>query len=246
MNNGAFVPVLIASVLAACVTTAGIVVIYIYEEWGKRNCIHFMSFAAGVLISVSFLHIVPKSLQMSGQAPAFLLFGFFLLFFLNRYIHLFQSQDSKPVDYTVGIIPMWGIGLHSLLDGVIYSVTFNVSIFSGVLAAVGMILHEFPEGIVIFVLLNNSGYNTKKSAIYAFFAAALSTPVGAVLSFPFIEDLKGDALGIMMSISAGALIYVGATHLLPAAEHEQKRYTVLSLAAGILVALLIIFTKTQT
>jgi zinc transporter ZupT len=41
---------------------------------------------------------------------------------------------------------MLGIGLHSFIDGFIYSITFSVSIFTGALAATGMVLHEFPEG----------------------------------------------------------------------------------------------------
>lgn len=41
-----------------------------------------------------------------------------------------------------------GIGLHSFIDGVIYSVTFNVEGFTGMLSALGIILHEFTEDII--------------------------------------------------------------------------------------------------
>ena len=50
-----------ASLLAAVVTTAGIYIIRRFEKWGQNNTIYFICFAAGVLISVSFLHIVPKA-----------------------------------------------------------------------------------------------------------------------------------------------------------------------------------------
>jgi zinc transporter ZupT len=39
-----------------------------------------------------------------------------------------------------------------------------------------------------------------------------------------------------LAFSAGALIYVGATHLLPRAEREPRRFSLVALAAGILVA----------
>jgi len=144
---------------------------------------------------------------------------------------------------TVGIIPMLGIGLHSFIDGLIYSVTFNVSIFTGVLAATGMILHEFPEGIVTFVLLERGGFSRRKSALYAFLAAALSTPLGTLVSYPFISNIKQSTLGILLAISAGALVYVGASHLLPAVEKENKKYSFFALAAGVLVAVIIILSK---
>ena len=44
----------------------------------------------------------------------------------------------------------------------------------------------------------------------------------------------------LLALSAGALIYVGASHLLPTAEREPRRYNLLALGAGILVALGII------
>jgi zinc transporter ZupT len=47
----------------------------------------------------------------------------------------------------------------------------------------------------------------------------------------------------LLSISAGALIYVGATHLLPQAEREPAKYSLVALAAGILVAAGIIVSK---
>ena len=62
---------LAASSAAAAVTTRGIIVIRRFESWGRRNSTYFVSFAAGVLITVSFLHIVPKSFSMAGKAPVF-------------------------------------------------------------------------------------------------------------------------------------------------------------------------------
>jgi zinc transporter ZupT len=56
-----------ASLLAAVVTTTGIYVIRRFEPWGRKNTIYFICFAAGVLISVSFLHIMPKAYSMNEQ-----------------------------------------------------------------------------------------------------------------------------------------------------------------------------------
>jgi ZIP family zinc transporter/zinc and cadmium transporter len=202
-----------------------------------------MSFASGVLISVSFIHITPKSFAMNLVAPFFLLLGFLALYVTNRFLNAYICHNYECADYTLGIIPMLGVGLHSLLDGVIYSVTFNVSIFTGVLAAIGMVLHEFPEGVVTFLLLERGGFSKKKSAWLAFLAAAVSTPLGMLVSFPFIEKIEHSTLGLLLAFSAGTLVYVGATHLLPAVEIENKKFTFLSMGAGILIALFIVLSK---
>jgi len=243
MFTNIFGIVILASFLACLVTMIGIYVISKYEQWGREHSAYFMSFAAGVLISVSFMHIIPKAFQMNEAAPVFLLVGYLGIYLTNRLLNLYLCHEYDCTSYIIGIIPMLGIGFHSFIDGVIYAVTFNVSIFTGVLAATGMVLHEFPEGIVTFVLLERGGFSRKRSALYAFLAAALSTPLGTLVSYPFINTIDHPTLGIWLAISAGALVYVGASHLLPAVEKERKRYTVLALVAGVLVALGIVLSK---
>ena len=239
-----FAAVILTSFLACAVTTIGIYVISKYEQWGREYSAYFMSFAAGVLISVSFMHIIPKSFEMNGSAPMFLLAGFLGIYLSNRLVRLYVCHEYECTDYAaIGIIPMLGIGLHSFIDGVIYSVTFNVSVLTGVLTAVGMVLHEFPEGIVTFVLLERGGFSRRKSALYAFLAAAVSTPLGTLVSYPFINNIKQSTLGILLAVSAGALVYVGASHLLPAVEKENRKYSIFALAAGVLVAVFIVMSK---
>jgi zinc and cadmium transporter len=238
-----FGAVIVASFLACLVTSIGIYVISKYEAWGNQNVVYFMSFAAGVLISVSFIHIIPKSFGMHDSAPIYLLSGFMVLYAFNRFLNVFVCDERECTDLSAGVIPMVGIGFHSLIDGLIYSVTFNASIFTGVLAAIGMILHEFPEGIVTFLLLERAGFSRNRSVVYAFLAAAVSTPLGTLVSFPFISEIERPALGRLLAVSAGALVYVGASHLLPEVERENKRYSILSLGIGILVAVFIVLSK---
>jgi zinc and cadmium transporter len=243
LSDNTFLAVVLASLAACAVTTLGIAVISNYEDWGRDHTVYFMSFAAGVLIAVSFMHIIPKALQMNTAAATYLLAGFLTLYLFNRFLNLYICQEYASEAYAVGLVPMVGIGFHSLIDGVIYSVTFNVDIFTGALAAIGMVLHEFPEGIVTFLLLERGGFGRRKAAWYAFWAAGLSTPLGTLVSFPFIHRISESTLGALLALSAGALIYVGASHLLPKVEQENKRYSIIALVVGVLVAVMIVMTK---
>lgn len=233
----------LASGLAATVTTAGIYVIRRFEAWGSQNTTYFSCFAAGALISVSFLHIVPKAFTLSPQAPVFLLAGYLLMHFLNRFVTAYVCDKPTTVDYAIGVVPMLGIGFHSFIDGMIYSITFTVSQLTGVLAAIGMVLHEFPEGIVTYLLLIRGGFSKKAALISAFLAAAVTTPLGMLTSYPIVSQIDASTLSALLALSAGALVYVGATHLLPATEREPKKYSLVALGGGILVAVGIIMSK---
>lgn len=242
MEN-AFWTALGASTLAALVTAIGIYTIRYFEAWGRRYNIYFVCFAAGVLISVSFLHIIPKAFEMNADASVFLLCGFLSLHLFNRFVTAFVCERGLNPSYGIGLVPMIGIGLHSFIDGFIYAITFTVSIFTGVLAAIGMVLHEFPEGIITYLLLLRSGFSEKTAFILALLAASLSTPAGMLVSYPYISQIDEPLLGALLSLSAGALVYVGATHLLPQAEKEHGKYSLLALGAGILVAVVIVLSK---
>jgi ZIP family zinc transporter/zinc and cadmium transporter len=232
-----------ASLTAAVVTSIGIYVIRHFERWGRSNSIYFVCFAAGVLISVSFMHIIPKSFSMNADGPFYLFAGYLGLHLFNRFVKAFVCDKSAKEDYAIGVIPMLGIGFHSFIDGFIYSITFKVSIFTGVLATTGMVLHEFPEGIVTYLLLVRAGFSEKSSLLLSLLAAAVTTPVGMLVSYPYIADIDTPFLGGLLAFSGGALIYVGATHLLPQAEAENRRYSLLALVAGILVAVVIVLSK---
>lgn len=235
---------LATSTAAALVTSLGIYTIRRYSAWGNRNSPYFVCFAAGVLISASFLHIIPKALSMSAAAPAWLLIGFMGLHLFNRFLTAFVCErDPDKKEYAIGIVPMLGIGFHSFIDGFIYSITFSVSILTGYLATFGMVLHEFPEGIITYLLLVQAGIRERTSMLLALLAAAATTPLGMLVSYPLIRTLDSETLGALLSVSAGALVYVGATHLLPRAEKEHKRYSIVALAGGVLVAVIIVVSK---
>lgn len=234
---------LVASLIAALVTTLGIFVIRRFEAWGRRNSIYFVSFAAGVLIAGPLLHMIPKALEMTAGAAVYVLAGYVLMHLFNRFITAFVCERNPDRALHLGLVPMLGIGFHSLLDGVVYSVTFTVGVFTGVLAAVGMVLHEFPEGIVTYLLLLRGGFAKRTALGLAFLAAALTTPLGVLMANPVVSRIDARVLGRLLGLSAGALVYVGATHLLPQAEREAKRYSLLALAAGIAVAAIVVLTR---
>jgi len=57
-----------------------------------------------------------------------------------------------------------------------------------------------------------------------------------LVSYPIVSGIEASVLAALLAISAGVLIYVGASHLLPTAERDPRRYSLLALGLGVLVA----------
>jgi zinc transporter ZupT len=243
MLTNTFVAVMLAGLAACAITSAGILVISRHERWAQKNSVYFMSFAAGILAVVSLVHVTPRSFEMSRLAPWLLLAGFFALHVSNRFLHRRLHHQAEDWRYAQGLIFMLGIGFHSFVDGIIYSVTFEVGVFTGLMTVIGTVLHEFPEGIIAYILLQEAGYPQRKRILYAFLAAGLTTPLGALVSYPFIAGIGDRALGILLALSAGALVYVWAGHLIPAIEEQDRRYATVALLGGLLLGMGIILSK---
>jgi zinc and cadmium transporter len=64
-----------------------------------------------------------------------------------------------------------------------------------------------------------------------------------LISYPFVSRIDQPALGALLAVAAGALVYVGVTHLLPEVEEQNRRYTLLTLPAGVLIGVVIIASK---
>ncbi len=114
-----------------------------------------MYFASGVLISVTFLIVVPKSFLMNEYGPVYLLAGFLGIFLINQFVDVYLCHREEACrDFRIGIVAAFGIAFHSFVDGIIFATTYTVSVFIGVMATLGMIFHEFPEGCFDFFIVH--------------------------------------------------------------------------------------------
>lgn len=236
-NNHTFAWILMFALGAMLVNTAGIYVIWRNKRWAEKSLEYFMCFAAGMLIASPLIMALPKAIAKNQAAGIAALAGFVFMFISNKVIR--QRTGTKELAF--GITAIQGILIHSLLDGVIYTVTFSVSTLIGVLTGIGLVAHEFAEGVITFTVLLKSGISVRKAALYAFFAAALTTPIGALIAYPFISRVSDDVLGLALGFVAGVMVYISAAHLLPEAQEGETKHSFISFFMGVSLALALLF-----
>lgn len=221
------------AIAAMVVNGVGILVMYKNRKWAQDNKEHFMCFAAGMLITSALLHAFPEALEHTEFAGLAAVLGFMFMYAVNKMIKRFTDDKDKAF----GATALTGIGIHSLMDGIIYSVTFSASIATGLMSGVGLVAHEFAEGVVAFSMLIKAGVDKKKAFAIAFFVAALTTPVGAFISLPLIQTWTTKMTGLALGFVVGVLIYTSASHLLPEAENGHHKHSHLSLFIGVILAI---------
>lgn len=234
-----FTWIAIFAIGSAIVNSIGIFAIYRHKTWTSRIKAYFMCFAAGVLISTPLMFALPNAVEMNSNAGIFALFGFLFMFFSNAVV----KRKAKQKSLAFGITAIEGIGIHSFIDGLIYAVTFSASILIGFLSGLGLVIHEFAEGIITFSVLIKTNIGKKRAAVYAFIVAALTTPIGAFVAYPFINNLNSSILGLALGFVSGVLIYVSAAHLLPEAREHEKKHSMWAFLGGVALAAFIVLTK---
>lgn len=201
--------------LAAAVTGFGaLIAVHFAAGFTRAQAPLFAAFAAGLLIALAILHLIPEALALTGRGPILVLAGFGIGFLMQRGIEAWPGETAPGTGLAFSLAPVIAIGLHSSVDGLVYAVTFSVDFFTGLSAALGLLVHEVPEAIICFALLQRAGLSDRQSFIWAFVAAGLTTLVFAAGTAPFAATLPQPVLGDVFAVIAGLMLHVGATHML--------------------------------
>ncbi len=222
--------------IAAFVTTVGLLAVAARSDWSQRYAGLFGVAAAGMLATIVFLHILPEAFVLSHRTPIWLTIGFFGGLTINFIVQaIFPQQPEQPTP-SGAITPILAIAIHSFIDGIVYSVTFAASFSAGLFTALSLILHEFPEGVIAFAILRQHGVSNRMAFVWAFIAAAATTPLGVIVSGPFMYGLGAEMIGALFALSAGILLYVATGPLIAPLKDMAPGRGLLALATGVAIA----------
>lgn len=232
------------SSMAGIATIAGIYAIVFNEKIAKKFTHQLMSFAAGILLATAFLHLIPESAELSGdQAYLYVLAGFVVFYILESVIMVHAGPELHHISHFKGEhlgssakMAFIGLLLHSLIDGVIIGVGFEIDPTIGAFATFSIIMHELPEGITTYSLMMLT--EPKKKALAKSWAVAAATPIGTIISLLFIKEIPETVIGILLAIASGTFIYVSASDLIPKTHNHKGNSNITFLIAGVVIIFL--------
>jgi ZIP family zinc transporter len=139
----------------------------------------------------------------------------------------------------LGTLVAIGIAIHDLPEGFGIGSGYGVSGGLGLTIAVAMILHNIPEGMAIAIPLHFSGMNKFKNILITF-AAGMSTLVGALVAFFVLGSFPEKFMYTGLAFAAGAMFYITVNELIPEAhKYGNTRFVGLGVLTGALAAFLL-------
>jgi len=237
------------SSIAGAASIMGVLLVVRWQDWTIAHSHFVNSLAAGVILGVAFFSLMPEALGMSRHALLFILAGFMALYVIETAVVFhsgveihFDDKDDHGHSSRAWTV-FTGLFLHSLIDGVVIGIGFEVSHELGMLVAVSVILHELPEGATTFALLINR--ITQRSAFMLSIAVGVATPLGALVGLAALPAMGHGTLGAMLALAAGSFIYVGASDLVPETHTRKGWINAIFIIAGAALAYLLSNTMRQ-
>jgi zinc and cadmium transporter len=115
-----------------------------------------------------------------------------------------------------------GDTVHNVLDGVAIAAAFLVSIPVGIVTTFAVAAHEIPQEIGEFGALLGKGMRRRKVLLINIFSSLAAT--AAAVGTYFLGQTNSLPLGVVFGLSAGFLLYVSLSDIIPALhEHTGKR-----------------------
>jgi ZIP family zinc transporter len=183
--------VFLLSLLASLGTGLGGLVAVLRKP-GQRTAGLLMGLAAGVMITLSFLGLVNEAWQSSGYLVTTLGFAagalvMFLVDSLTPHIR-FAEEERSASDARMmktGMLMAIGISIHNVPEGIAVGAGYMHLPAFGVLIALAIALHNIPEGIATALPLVEGGVGKWKAFRIALLSG-LVEPIGALAAALFL------------------------------------------------------------
>lgn len=227
------------TLIAGLSTMFGILPIFVNFKNENKLIASACSFAAGVMIAVSILDLVPASisyLKISNNYLYVILFSFIFIvlgIIVATLLDLLIDKVNRGNNlFNVGILSMIVIILHNIPEGIITYVVSNKNILLGISLCIAIALHNIPEGISIAIPIYYAS-NSKIKAILYTLVSALSEFVGAIITYLFLSHfISNNFLGYILSFTAGIMLAISIQKLIPTSNYYNHRLTRLCFIIG--------------
>ncbi len=186
----------------------------------SRKILSFiLEYAAGLMLAIVCFDLLPHAFGISGIL--FVLTGTFVGISFGiisaAIVSHYTRKSEQGTMIRMGYVIALGIALHNFPEGLAVGSGMESDFALGLSLAIAILLHDIPEGMAMSVPLKSGGIRASRAAMMAF---ASGLPMGA-------GALVGSAMGAVsqlvvaacLSVAGGTMLYVIFADMIP----ESKR-----------------------
>jgi ZIP family zinc transporter len=252
LSSGSIWIALIMTLIAGLSTGIGSLIALLAKRTNTKFLCASLGFSAGVMIYVSFMEMMPEAKHALINAfgdkygVLYLLFAFFGGMALIASIDLIVPKANNPHELLgieemnkksslgrTGIVVALSIAIHNFPEGI---ATFTSALSGFDIAipiTIAIAIHNIPEGIAVAVPVFHAT-GSRKKAFWLSFASGLSEPLGAMIAYIFLMSCWSPAInGTVLAAVSGIMVFISLDELLPSAQkYGEHHVSIIGLVAG--------------
>ena len=248
---------LIATLFTWFVTALGAFIVCFFKKINLKILDLMLGFASGVMIAASFWSLLAPSIELSEQlgyikwllpSLGFIGGGIFVILadkFLDKMMNKEKNINNKTEAKKRSILLVTAVTLHNIPEGLAVGVAFGgvlagipeASVISACLLAIGIGLQNFPEGAAVSLPLRREGYPIKKCLFYGQ-ASGIVEPIAGVLGALLAIKVQS-ILPFLLAFSAGSMIGVVGSELIPESTKNYKNTSTMGLLLGFMLMMIL-------
>lgn len=216
----------------------------VLKKPSDRFIFNMLAFAAGVMLTVSFLELIPSAIQISSIQIALLgvAVGAVVMYLVETSVPKIDAQFSltdahsthSKISKKTPLFLVIGMFFHNIPEGMAIAIGFFTNFTFTLTIALAIALHHIPEGISTAAPYYAITKNKKKAFIVSSITA-LPTLLGFVIAYTLYYFIPNFAIGFIAAVTAGVMLYISGNELIPASSHRVTSHkTIFALMLGIM------------
>ncbi|MDL2223434.1 zinc transporter ZupT [Bacteroidales bacterium OttesenSCG-928-M11] len=242
-TNDQIVFAFILTAIAGLSTGIGSLIALLAKRTDTRFLSISLGFSAGIMIYVSFMEMMPQASEQLSliygdkQGMLYLIIAFFVgIAFINlidflipesinpHEAHTVEEMEQKSHLKRTGILVAISIAIHNFPEGIATFTSALSSLDVAIPITVAIAIHNIPEGIAVAVPIHHATGSRKKAFWYSFLSG-LAEPMGALVAYLFLMQFWTPTLnGLVLASVAGIMVFISLDELLPSAEKYGKHH----------------------
>jgi len=198
-----------------------------------------LGFAAGIMLGISTFSLIPESIELGNLYYCAVGFigGAIFLGLIDYILPHIHKNEAKYDEYKkMGYFIAIGIAVHNLPEGIAIGVSNEVSTVMGFYMAVSIGIHNIAEGLSVAMPLRLSPNMKKTRIVFITTITGLATLFGTFIGTAIVS-LSTFFISVSLAFAAGAMIYITSAELIPKSHRSHGKYANIGVIAGILLSL---------
>jgi zinc and cadmium transporter len=187
-----------------------------------------VGFSVGVLLAVSFLHMLPEAIEaLDAHDVGITVLVGILIFFALEKAALWRHDHHEDEDHVchdshhaAGPLIVLGDGLHNFVDGILIAAAFLQDPALGWATTIAVVSHEVPQEVGDFMVLLASGYSRAK-ALWLNILSSLAAVLGGVVGWLTLSGAN-NLIPYILALAASSFIYIAVADLVPVLHKQRK------------------------